>query len=198
VRHGDGETPKGLGISSGVSKSKEDNTTSAATGSSKGKKDQNPQKSQANGINTPKTTSTSGTNHKSTEENLKRKADMDKNGLPPPKHRKTTSTSSQSHASGNNGNSSTSPSSDPLSSTSVTSNESGASVMEGITYTQGVVMAEKFREVYYPAYVKLYDEQQEMEARGEKVSETERERLLQMHKRLEQMKKEMVVAGQRG
>ena len=58
-------------------------------------------------------------------------------------------------------------------------------------------MAEKFRDQYYPAYAKMYDDQAARMARGEVISTDERERLWLMHRRLDQMKREINTAAQR-
>merc|ERR1712072_1363413 len=76
--------------------------------------------------------------------------------------------------------------------------DSTGSVLDSVTYSQGVNMAEKFRDDYYPAYTKLYDEQAAKEAKGEVITKDERERLWAMHRRLEQMKREIEIASQRG
>lgn len=75
--------------------------------------------------------------------------------------------------------------------------DSATSVIDSITYTQGVNLAEKFRDVYYPAYTKMYDAQAAKEAKGETISKDERDRLWAMHRRLEQMKREIQIAAQR-
>ncbi|KAK0272839.1 hypothetical protein LTR57_015617 [Friedmanniomyces endolithicus] len=115
------------------------------------------------------------------------------------KHRKTTSTSSQSQVSHNTSSATTQ--STARTSPDVTfdsgSSDSAASVLDTITYTQGVTLAEKFRDQYYPAYAAMYDAQAAEEMKGEMVGTEERERLWAMHRRLEQMKREIRVAGER-
>lgn len=69
--------------------------------------------------------------------------------------------------------------------------------MDTITYSQGVNLAEKFRNQYYPAYAAMYDALAAKEAKGEKVGKDERDKLWAMHRRLEQMKREIQIASER-
>ena len=210
VKQSGTETPKGLGITNGVRKRQDTVTNAESIASSKpAKKSENQtssekqQKPATNGIGTPKKPLTNGIAHKP-EGGVKRKAEdspsQQREGTPIAKHRKTDSSSSQSqksHGSSNmatNGTNHTSPDG-PFDGGS--SSDSAGSVLDTITYNQGVALAEKFQSDYYPAYTKLYDEQVAKEARGETVSKEERQRLLLMHKRLEQMKREIVTASKR-
>ncbi|KAK1817559.1 hypothetical protein LTR12_008084 [Friedmanniomyces endolithicus] len=115
------------------------------------------------------------------------------------KHRKTTSTSSQSQMSHNTSSATTQSTArtSPDATFDSGSSDSAASVLDTITYTQGVTLAEKFRDQYYPAYAAMYDAQAAKEVKGEVVGGEERERLWAMHRRLEQMKREIRVAGER-
>ncbi len=115
------------------------------------------------------------------------------------KHRKTTSTSSQSQMSHNTSSATTQSTArtSPDATFDSGSSDSAASVLDTITYTQGVTLAEKFRDQYYPAYAAMYDAQAAREVKGEVVGSEERERLWAMHRRLEQMKREIRVAGER-
>ncbi|KAK0933216.1 hypothetical protein LTR29_015182 [Friedmanniomyces endolithicus] len=115
------------------------------------------------------------------------------------KHRKTTSTSSQSQMSHNTSSATTQSTArtSPDATFDSGSRDSAASVLDTITYTQGVTLAEKFRDQYYPAYAAMYDAQAAREVKGEVVGSEERERLWAMHRRLEQMKREIRVAGER-
>ena len=209
VRQGGSETPKGLGITNGARKRHDTVTsTESAASSQAGKKEsrglpaEKQQKPLTNGKSTPKAALANGDNQK-TENGLKRKAEespsQQREATSTAKHRKTDSSSSQSLNSTN----STSMASNGTARTSPnglldgSSSDNASSVLESITFNQGVALAEKFRDIYYPAYTKLYDEQAAMEARGEKVSKEERERLLRMHGRLEQMKREIASASQR-
>ena len=203
------ETPKGLGISNGARKRQDTITSNGSIGPStsdkKGKEQglsEKQQKTTMNDASAPKTSLTNGVSHK-TEGGTKRKAEGSPSqraeDAPANKHRKTESTSAQSQKSqtssskASNSTARTSPDG-PLDGSS---SDSAGSVLDSITYAQGVSMAEKFRDNYYPVYGKLYDEQAATEARGEKVSKEERERLWAMHRRLEQMKREIVIASHR-
>ena len=193
------DTPKGLEISI-ASRQRQDTVTSTESNASekRGKEHISSEKRMA----TPKAASADGPNQK-VNGHAKRKAEdspsQSKDSAPAPKHCKTDSNSSQSQksqpssATATNGTARTSP--DGLLDSS--SSDSATSVIDSITYNQGVALAEKFRDTYYPAYLKLYDTQAATEARGEKVSKEERERLWAMHKRLEQMKREIVIASRR-
>lgn len=186
---GDG-TPKGLGITHGARRRHDTagSTDSAVSSSSDRKrepekpamKQHKPNgvaKSAANGVKKP---STSG----ASSNGAKRKADPAPEAQPPdPKHRKTTSNSSDSQTATSASTAPTSPAAD--------------SILDTITYAQGVSQAEKFRAVYYPKYLELYEEQAAKEARGERVSQEDREHLWAMHRRLEGMKREIERASRR-
>lgn len=192
------DAPKSTGTPNGMRK-RQDTVTSTASISSFASDKKSPEttavkprsKPVTNGTSPPKPPLTNGTTHKP-EQGTKRKSDsppLHQNG-DSHKHRKTASTSSQSKSQSN----STARTSPDLGGGGGSSSDSTASVLESITYMQGVTLAEKFREVYYPAYAKMYDE---LEARGVGVGREERERLWAMHKRLEQMKREIEGASGR-
>lgn len=105
------------------------------------------------------------------------------------KHRKTDSSVSQQTAD-NSSVALTSPS-DHTS----TGSEDGAPHILRLSYEGAVNQAEKFVKQFYPAYTKLYDEQAAKEARGEVVSKEERGKLWTMHRRLEDMKREILLAS---
>lgn len=206
VRQG-AETPKGLGITNGLRKRQDTVTSTESYISSNSEKMNNDQhkanadKIRKQGTNGRVTSKSSlATGHARKEENgLKRKpADSPsqayENGHSA-KHRKTESTSSQSQKSRNGSIGAASSTDAPLERS--TSSESTASIINDITYSQGVNIAQKFRDEYYPAYAKLYDEQAAMEKRGETVPRHDRQRLWDMHKRLEQMKREIKAASRR-
>lgn len=220
-------TPRGLGTPNGVRKRQDTVTSTESFFSSASEKSRNDassardRKPAPNGTNTPQapsiTSNGNGSTHKS-EQGTKRKADNDdSHNTQTTKHRKTTSTSSpsQKHPSSSiattaaqTSTARTSPddatttfdsSASSHSSASATSSSSAAAVLiDGITFLQGVNMAEKFRDQYYPAYATMYDEQAAREARGERVGREERERLWAMHRRLEQIKREIRKAALRG
>lgn len=206
VRQG-AETPKGLGITNGFRKRQDTVTSTESYMSSNSDKMNGEQhkknadklrKPGVNGTATPKTSLTNGHSQKS-ENGVKRKA-ADSPSQPhenghAAKHRKTESSSSQSQKSRNGSIGATSSIDAPLERS--TSTESTASIIDSISYSQGVTMAQKFRDEYYPRYAKLYDEQAAMERRGETVPRDERQRLWDMHRRLEQMKREIKAASQR-
>ncbi|KAK3710741.1 hypothetical protein LTR37_010160 [Vermiconidia calcicola] len=209
ANQGGADTPKGLGISDSVRK-RQDAVTSngSAAASEADMKTRNQtaiekqQKPATNGTSTPKPALTNGANDKRSN-GVKRKAEdtapKQSEADSPANHRKTNSDSSQSQNSlaiSNNAPNST-PRTSPDGHPDGSSSDSAASVLDTITYNQGVALAEVFRDKYYPAYAKLYDEQAAIEARGEKVSKEERERLLAMHSRLGQMKREIFAASKR-
>lgn len=66
-----------------------------------------------------------------------------------------------------------------------------------MSFAQGVNLARKFRDEWYPAYVKLFDELEAIQKRGERLPPADKDRLLHMHDRLLQVKREIVDASQR-
>ena len=198
-------TPQGLGVTNGLRKRQDTVTsTESAISSSSDKKrpedlsSQKMQKPIANGTSTPKAPLTNGAVQKAGQ-GVKRKAESSQSQVredaPAVKHRKTESTSSQSQKS--QASSAATARSSARTSPDSGSSDSAASVLDAITFTQGVNLAEKFRDVYYPAYTKMYDAQAAKEAKGEKINKDERDRLWAMHRRLEQMKREIQIAAER-
>nr|POF17091.1 rna polymerase ii elongation factor ell1 [Quercus suber] len=117
------------------------------------------------------------------------------------KHRKTESDSSQSQ----NSTLSLMPSSTARTSPDLvfdrgsgggSSSDSPSSVLDTISYTQGIHLAEKFRE-YYPRYEQMYEALQLKQDRGHQVGDDEKEKLWTMHKRLEEMKRQIERAALR-
>ena len=208
VKQGGAETPKGLGITNGARKRQGTVTSTDSELPDKSKKKINDQaaaeqkhKPTPDGTSTPKATLANGVSHK-TESGVKRKVEdshsQQQESEPNMKHRKTDSSASQFHKLADNSNVAVNGNHvAPDGPIDGDGSDSAASVIDTITYNQGVAVAEKFRDIYYPAYAKLYDEQAATEARGEKVSTVERQRLLDMHKRLEQMKREIAAAARR-
>ncbi|KAF2211668.1 hypothetical protein CERZMDRAFT_112392 [Cercospora zeae-maydis SCOH1-5] len=200
------ETPKGLGISNvnGLRK-RNDTVTSTSTDSSSGGglrmngdhrpvgNDKSRKPSLPNGAGTPRETSalTNGTKRKA-DAVVKRKAVDSPQAENRVKHRKTESSSSHSQNSISAGSSNS-------------DHDHGAAYSPGrgrnnsirMSFTQGVNLAEKFREELYPAYAKLYDELEAIEKRGEVIPAKDKERLWKMHRRLEQVKREMREASAR-
>jgi RNA polymerase II elongation factor ELL len=203
VRHG-AETPKGLGITTnGGGRKRQDTVMSTDSSSSgrlsvAGKKPPTDSRKPATNGTTPSKPITNGVASKS-DTGIKRKAlhspSSDNDERPPSKHRKTESNSSQSQKS--HSGSTVASGSAETRERSVSSIDSTNSVTDTITFTQGVNLAEQFRDYYYPKYTKLYDEQVALEARGERVPREERQRLWKMHRRLEQMKREIKAASLR-
>lgn len=199
VRQG-AETPKGLGITNSVRK-RQDMRDSTASERANG----DAKKPNGNGIRKP---TPAGPNlsrapipisSQKSETTLKRKAaetsanEIRDDGTTGTKHRKTESGSSHSQKSSSSssvgGHSSIDDGRDR--------SDSGSSIIDTITYKQGVEIARQFRDKYYPQYAKLYDEQVATEKRGEQVPREERQRLWQLHRRLEQMKREIKAASER-
>jgi RNA polymerase II elongation factor ELL len=73
-----------------------------------------------------------------------------------------------------------------------------SSIMETITYEQGVEKAKNFREKFYPQYVKLYDSIAERNSKGETIRQEERDKLWRMHRRLQELKREIGIAAKKG
>lgn len=162
-----------------------------------------------NGITQPAARPTqraiTGSQSSNDDNNLKRKANDISSGVhdhnlgPEPKHRRTesSSTSSAKYSS----NSSSSGSVTNTNGTSVSSpgwqrspsNLSSSSEAARISWEKAIYLAEKFRSHYYPKYNKLYDELSSMPP--EQVKEEDRKKLWDMHRRLEQMKREIRIAS---
>jgi len=142
---------------------------------------------------------------KDDDNNLKRKANDTSSGVhdhnlgPEPKHRRTESSST--HSAKYSSNSSSSGSVTNTNGTSVSSpgwqrspsNLSSSSEAARISWEKAICLAEKFRSHYYPKYNKLYDELSSMPP--EQVKEEDRKKLWDMHRRLEQMKREIRIAS---
>ncbi|KAM3425634.1 hypothetical protein BST61_g7579 [Cercospora zeina] len=199
------ETPKGLGISNvnGLRK-RNDTVTSNSTDSSSGGgpktngdrpvgSDKTRKPSLPNGAGTPRDSPvlTNGAKRK-VDTGVKRKAVDSPQAENRIKHRKTESSSSHSQNSISAGSSNS-------------DHDHGSAYSPGrgrdnsirMSFTQGVSLAEKFREELYPAYAKLYDELEAIEKRGEVIPAKDKERLWKMHRRLEQVKREMREASAR-
>ncbi|WPH03260.1 Hypothetical protein R9X50_00613700 [Acrodontium crateriforme] len=192
------DTPKGLGISNGTRK-RHDTITSTDSGisSASDKVRQDSNKPSKQGETRLRQSIVNGSGLKA-DQKTKRKSDhlfsSQANDGPAQKYRKTEVPSSlaqkmrpsmvkqpiRSHVS-------------PI----FDSSDSSTSIPDTLTYYQGVTMAQKFRDVYYPAYAALYDEQAGKEERGEAVTKSERQKLWDMHTRLEQMKHDIRIASQR-
>lgn len=117
------------------------------------------------------------------------------------KHRKTASTSSQSQqqltSSTSTLDNSTARTSPDERFDGGSSDTSSASVVDNITFTQGVSLAQKFQDQYYPQYAKMYDSMAERQASGERIGKAEKDKLWEMHERLNQMKREIEAASRR-
>ena len=211
MKHG-AETPKGLPTTNGIQKRQgtaKSTTTSVPSTSSKNLSTENktatekPAQSGVNGTSTPKAPDTNSTNSRPTTGTKRTISEnMDPQSQKPftAKHRKTDSTLSLSQM----------PTSSPFEATSGTNgrlersggstsgSDSQSSILNDISYSQGITLAQRFQDEYYPRYAKMYDEQAAKETRGEKVAKEERDRLWAMHRRLEQIKREIKAASQRG
>lgn len=207
-------TPKGLGITTainGVRKKRQDTVTShesftSSDGDKKAPANKAPEKNRApatNGVSSQR--SVVATSVKPTAVN-KRKADEPlSRGHPAPdnKHRKTDSVSTnsqRSHASsfGTIRTMATTNGTSPDAVFDSGSSDTSGSIMDTITYEQGIEKAKNFREKYYPQYIKLYDSIDDRQRRGETIRQEEREKLWRMHRRLEELKREITVASKRG
>ncbi|KAK4555726.1 hypothetical protein LTR86_006946 [Recurvomyces mirabilis] len=190
-------TPLGLGITNGGIRKRHDtitSTDSAASSASdkKGTEMQRPKpstngshKATPNGVRTPQPTN--GMKRKvadpaSTEQSTKHRKTVSSTPQPPPSQAHPATTTAQTS---------------PTDTTGESSDSATSIVLDRITYSQGVAMAEKFRDHYYPAYATMYDALAAKEAGGEVVEKGERETLWAMHKRLEQMKREIARAAAR-
>lgn len=207
-------TPKGLGITTtvnGVRKKRQDTVTSqesfiSSDGDKKAPTNKPASKPRApitNGVSSQRTIVA---NSVKPTVNNKRKAEEPHSrtqNITDPKHRKTDSASSvsqRSHSSsfGTVRTMTTANGTSPDAIFDSASSDSSGSAMDNITYEQGVEKAKNFREKYYPQYVKLYDSIAERQAKGETIRADEREKLWKMHRRLEELKKEIGVAAKRG
>jgi RNA polymerase II elongation factor ELL len=206
-------TPKGLGITTGVNgvrKKRQDTVTSHESfNSSEGDKRTTAasraplDKTRApatNGISSQR--SLVATSAKPTANNNKRKADepLSRNHpAPDAKHRKADSVSTNSQRSFSTVRTMASTNGASLDSVFDSgSSDSSGSAIETITYEQGVEKAKKFREQFYPQYVRLHDSISERQAKGETILKEERDKLWRMHRRLEELKREIGVAAKRG
>ncbi|KAI7667257.1 hypothetical protein KC318_g5995, partial [Hortaea werneckii] len=201
-------TPQGLGISNGFRKRHDTVTSDGSSSSSGNDKKRTEEKASTKAQQKPAVKSSeegkplpANRTSSKPQNGVKRKADTATNQgrEEAAKHRKTDSMSSQSQKS-HSGSTATAQSTARTSPEGAegSGSDSTGSVLDSITYSQGVNMAEKFRDDYYPAYTKLYDEQAAKEAKGEVITKDERDRLWAMHRRLEQMKREIEIASQRG
>ncbi|KXL45282.1 hypothetical protein M433DRAFT_144007 [Acidomyces richmondensis BFW] len=210
-------TLRGLGITNGVRKREDTVTSTASSGSDRKQREESvtARKTAAlNEISSLPTHRANGIASKSGAAGVKRKAEsissttctttttkpQDNGGAGlVPKNCRTESISSQSQKSQriSTATAQTSPDTITFDSSTGSGSDSAASVLDTITYTQGVNLAEKFRDVYYPAYAQMYDSQAAKRAKGEEVSKAESERLWAMHRRLEQMKREIQAAALR-
>lgn len=214
-KQGGALTPKGLGITTGangVRKKRQDTVTSRdsftssdgdkkATATKPLNKDRAPR---INGVSSQRATVATSVKPTTTT-TVKRKAEevlarnQNNSDL---KHRKTESTSSvsqRSHSSsfGTVRTMTTVTGNSPDAVFDSGSSDSSISVMDNITYEQGVEKAKNFREKFYPQYVKLYDSISERQSKGEAIKQDEREKLWKMHRRLEEMKREIAIAAKR-
>jgi RNA polymerase II elongation factor ELL len=216
TKQGGASTPKGLGITSAVNgarKKRQDTVTSHESfNSSEGDKrttaaNRTPlDKARApvtNGVSSQRSlvansVKPTATNKRKAEEPLSRN-----HTAPDAKHRKadSVSTNSQRSHSSSFGTVRTMASINGASLDSVFdsgSSDSSGSVIDTITYEQGVEKAKKFREQFYPQYVRLHDSISERQKKGETIQKDEREKLWRMHRRLEELKREIGVAAKRG
>ena len=212
TKQGGASTPKGLGITTtanGVRKKRQDTVTSHESfTSSEGDKKLPPSKapSRAPGTNSVSSQRSLVANSAKPTANNKRKADeplsRGHTGQDP-KHRKadSVSTASQRSHSSSFGTIRTMATTNGTSPDAVFdsgSSDSSGSVTDTITYEQGIEKAKNFREKYYPQYIKLYDSISDRQAKGETIRQDEREKLWKMHRRLEELKREIGVAAKRG
>ena len=161
-------TPQGLGISNGFRKRHDTVTSDGSNSSSGNDKKRREEKASATTQQKPAVKSSeerkplpANRTSSKPQNGVKRKADTATNQgrEEAAKHRKTESMSSQSQKS-HSGSTATAQSTARTSPEGAegSGSDSTGSVLDSITYSQGVNMAEKFRDDYYPAYTKLYDE----------------------------------------
>ncbi|OQO01907.1 hypothetical protein B0A48_12380 [Cryoendolithus antarcticus] len=202
------ETPKGLGITTGTSIARKRHDTvlsqSTTTGSEPDKAKHAPAPDRARYTLTNSAKSAAGKDSSKPETvttSSKRKADTELNPGTATQRRKviTASPASQrSHSSSTATMSSmnTAQSTSPDQETSISS-DSSSEIINNITFTQGVRLAQEFRDKLYPAYAKAYDEVMRKKSEGETVGEPEMTKLLDMHRRLEVTKREIEAASLR-
>jgi RNA polymerase II elongation factor ELL len=204
-------TPKGLGITTqvnGARKKRQDTATSQESSEGDKKPPANNalekgRATAANGVSAKRSVVANsakpaiGAKRKATEALPRSEHTSD------PKHRKTDSASTvsqRSHSSsfGTVRTMATTNGTSPDAVFDSGSSDSSGSVMDTITYEQGVEKAKNFREKYYPQYVKLYDSIAERNAKGETIRQEERDKLWRMHHRLQELKREIGVAAKKG
>lgn len=212
TKPGGASTPKGLGITTtvnGVRKKRQDTVTSHESfNSSDGDKKLPTSKAPSrapltNGVSSQRSLVA---NSAKPATNNKRKAEepLSRGHTgPDSKHRKADSvstTSQRSHSSsfGTIRTMATANGTSPDAVFDSGSSDSSGSVTDTITYEQGIEKAKNFREKYYPQYIKLYDSIADRQAKGETIRQDERQKLLKMHRRLEELKREIGVAAKRG
>lgn len=199
-------TPKGLGITTEKRKRHDTHTTSASESEGSLKKKpisaQDSARPSASKLNGSQASFNGNTSTRPGASIKQKAADLQESTSPSAKHRKvgSGSSASQKSDSGSTGTPSdttrTSHENLRLTDSSSTNATDGA-ITHSMSYRQGVREARKFLETLYPAYAKKYDEQAAAEARGEKVDPDERRVLLNMHARLEEMKREIAEASRR-
>lgn len=77
------------------------------------------------------------------------------------------------------------------------SSDSSMSVIDTITFGQGIDLAMKFQDEYYPQYTLLYDSIHTRQQSGEVVGLEDMKKLWEMHKRIQQIKRELEAASER-
>ncbi|KAK6440321.1 hypothetical protein LTR95_003446 [Oleoguttula sp. CCFEE 5521] len=202
------ETPKGLGITTGTSIARKRHDTvlsqSSTAGSEPDKAKHAPAPDRARYTLTNSGKSAAGKESSKLETattGTKRKVDTELKSGTASKSQKVTAASpasQRSHSSSTATMSSmnTAQSTSPDQETSISS-DSSTEIINNITFTQGVRLAQEFRDKLYPAYAKAYDEVMRKKSEGETVSEPEMTKLLDMHRRLEVTKREIEAASLR-
>jgi RNA polymerase II elongation factor ELL len=206
-------TPKGLGITTqvnGVRKRRQDTVTSQeSTNSSEGDKRAPANKvlekgraTAANGVSAKRSVVANSVKPAMSNKRKATEALPRSENTSDPKHRKTDSAStlSQRSHSSSFGTVRTMGTTNGTSPDAVfdSGSSDSSSIMETITYEQGVEKAKNFREKFYPQYVKLYDSIAERNSKGETIRQEERDKLWRMHHRLQELKREIGIAAKKG
>lgn len=133
-----------------------------------------------------------------TDNHLKRKAnDLSSHvhdHAPATKHRKLDSHSTSASSFSQNTTARTSPDAMDISWDSSGGSNGNDSPAVRLSWDRALDQADKFKNEYYPAYIRLYDRLQNM--REDEVSEEDRRKLWRMHTRLRQMKREISLAAE--
>ncbi|GAB7366473.1 hypothetical protein MBLNU230_g8267t1 [Neophaeotheca triangularis] len=219
TKHGGGDkgTPKGLGISHGGVRKRQDTVTSATSSSSSGPEQRSTTESSQDKAR--KATKPSGTSDtpptkpstsKSDGDRVAKRKRADENTREDDtaihqseskKHRKTDSASSQgqddSSSSTATGSSTAKTSPEVVFDSGSSDAANSSSAENAMSFRQAVSVAQNFK-AYYPSYSELWEKLAAIQAKGEELPKAEVERLWVMQNRLAEMKRDIQEASRVG